>query len=404
MARGGSNAAPRVSGRTLVPSSRARSAMVRRLSAQAAEMTTATLSEMDARYTWFSEMEAEHRSWIGIVARAGIDLFVAWLSDEGDEPVSAAGLFDAAPRSVMRRITLQQTVELVRTTVEVVEQTVTQMPRSDRAVLSTAIVYFSREVAFAAAELYATAAETRGAWDARLESLVVDAVVRGEADENLVSRASTLGWHSPESVAVVVGISPPGTESAVEQIRKAASRAGLDALVSTQGDRLVVVLGGDLNGTDGVVAVVRRFEGLFGEGPIVVGPLVEKLVDAGLSARAAFSGSRSAVAWPEAPRPVSAIDLLPERALAGDGHARRALAVDVYEPLGRAGGELLGTLVAFLDHGGSIEASSRALYVHANTVRYRLRRIQDVTGYNPTAPRDAYVLRLAVTVGRLFAS
>ncbi len=404
MATRGSNGPLRVSGRTLVPSSRVRSAMVRRLSTQSAEMTTATLAEMDGRYEWFGNMEPEHRSWIGIVARAGIDLFVAWLADEGDEPVSAAGLFDVAPRSVMRRISLHQTVELVRTTVEVVEQTVAQMPRGDRAVLSTAIVYFSREVAFAAAELYATAAETRGAWDARLESLVVDAVVRGEADENLVSRASTLGWHSPESVAVVVGVTPPGTELAVEQLRKAASRAGLDALVATQGDRLVVVLGGALGTADNAVAEVRRLEGFFGDGPIVVGPLVERLVDAGQSARAAFSGSRSAVAWPEAPRPVAAIDLLPERALAGDGHARRALASDIYEPLGRAGGELLGTLVAFLDHGGSIEASSRALYVHANTVRYRLRRIEDVTGYNPTTPRDAYVLRLAVTVGRLFAS
>jgi DNA-binding PucR family transcriptional regulator len=64
----------------------------------------------------------------------------------------------------------------------------------------------------------------------------------------------------------------------------------------------------------------------------------------------------------------------------------------------------LTTLIAFLDHGGSIEASARALYVHANTVRYRLRRIQEVSGYNPSNARDAYVLRLAVTVGRLFAS
>ena len=144
----------------------------------------------------------------------------------------------------MRRISLKQTVQLVRTTVEVVEQTVAQMPRGDRAVLSAAIAFFSREIAFAAAELYATAAETRGAWDARLESLVVDAVVRGEADENLVSRASTLGWHSPDAVVVAVGLAPDGSESAVEQLRKAATRAGLDALVATQGERLVVILGG----------------------------------------------------------------------------------------------------------------------------------------------------------------
>ena len=64
-----------------------------------------------------------------------------------------------------------------------------------------------------------------------------------------------------------------------------------------------------------------------------------------------------------------------------------------------AGGGLLETLVTFLDQGLSVEAAARALFVHANTVRYRLRRIHEVTGYRPTDPRDAYALRLAVTLG-----
>jgi len=34
-------------------------------------------------------------------------------------------------------------------------------------------------------------------------------------------------------------------------------------------------------------------------------------------------------------------------------------------------------------------------------VRYRLKRIADFTGRDPTLPRDAYVLRVAATVGRL---
>jgi hypothetical protein len=34
-------------------------------------------------------------------------------------------------------------------------------------------------------------------------------------------------------------------------------------------------------------------------------------------------------------------------------------------------------------------------------VRYRLRRIADFTGRDPTLPRDAYVLRVAATVGHL---
>ncbi len=401
MAKGG-GPQTRTSGRTLVPSARSRAAMVRRLSAASAAMTTATLAEME-RHDWFRGLSAENRSWITLVARAGVDHFIAWLADETDEPVSPTGLFDAAPREVMRYISLQQTVELVRTTVEVVEQHLQQMPRGDRAVLSTAILYFSREVAFGAAELYAQAAEVRGAWDARLEALVVDAVVRGEADESLVSRASTLGWRSPHAVLVIVGDSPE-SDMAVDTLRRAAVKAGLDTLVALQGDRLVVILGGSAL-TDEVAAgeVVGALTPHFGPGPVVMGPLVDHLVDAGLSARAAFMGMRAAVAWPQAPRPVWAADLLPERALAGDGHARRALAYEVYRPLTEAGGELLTTLVVFLDSGSSIESAGRTLFIHPNTVRYRLKRVHEVTGYSPLDPRDAYVLRLALTVGRLLA-
>ena len=50
-----------------------------------------------------------------------------------------------------------------------------------------------------------------------------------------------------------------------------------------------------------------------------------------------------------------------------------------------------------------MEATARALFVHANTVRYRLRRIHEVSGYSPTDPRDAYALRLALTLGRLYS-
>jgi DNA-binding PucR family transcriptional regulator len=41
------------------------------------------------------------------------------------------------------------------------------------------------------------------------------------------------------------------------------------------------------------------------------------------------------------------------------------------------------------------------LFVHPNTVRYRLKRIADFTGRDPTVPRDAYVLRVAASLGRL---
>jgi hypothetical protein len=34
-------------------------------------------------------------------------------------------------------------------------------------------------------------------------------------------------------------------------------------------------------------------------------------------------------------------------------------------------------------------------------VRYRLRRVAETCGYSPVAPRDAFVLRLALAFGRL---
>src|SRR5215218_6635476 len=390
--------------RSLLPSAKTRATIAKRLAGVTGKMTTATVAEMEARYHWFRRLDAEHRSWITLVAQAGIDGFVRWFSAPDIEVPSTSEVFGSAPRELTRKISLYQTVELVRTTIEAVESQIDElMPKGDRPILHAAIDQYSRQVAFSAAEIYARAAELRGAWDERLEALVVDAVLRGETDETVLSRASTLGWHS--TAVVIVGPAPQlEPTQALESIRHIAAIAGSDMLGAVQGDRMVVVLGGDrLNSAARAVEVVRKFVTMFGPGAVVVGPTVEHLMDAATSTREAVSAYRAAAGWPEAPRPVTSHDLLPERALSGDGHARRALAHDIYQPLQAAGGGLLETLVTFLDQGLSVEAAARALFVHANTVRYRLRRIHEVTGYSPTDPRDAYALRLAITLGRLFA-
>jgi DNA-binding PucR family transcriptional regulator len=308
-----------------------------------------------------------------------------------------------------RSISLHQTVQLIRVTIDVVEENLPSLaaPGEERAV-SYAMLRFAREVAFSAAGAYARAAESRGTWDARLQAQLVDALLRGDAPEELASRAAALGWDDRNPVAVAVGRAPGGESAPVlHTVARLGRRLGTEVLGGVHGSRLVVLVGGALDAqardprTRDALAVVERLLPAFGDGPVVVGPSVPTLADATESARAAMVGFRCAPSWPGAPRPVWASELLPERTLAGDPEARRILRHDVYASLARAGGELLETLDAFFTAGGVLESAARILYVHPNTVRYRLRRVGEVAGLSPTAARDAFALRIALTLGRL---
>ncbi|MBA2465649.1 MAG: helix-turn-helix domain-containing protein [Nocardioidaceae bacterium] len=383
---------------------RTRARIARRLQKSVGTLTRSTTARMEREMPWFRDLSAEDRSWINMIVHAGINAFVAWYADPDATSPITAEVFGAAPRALTGVVTLHQTVEMVRLTIEVVEDNVSQVVgEEDESSVREAVIRYAREVAFATAEVYARAAEMRGAWDARLEALVVDSVLRAEADETTRSRASALGWEAAGDVTVVLGrapsTDPSGTarESLFDDVRRSARLLGLDALCAVQSDRLVVILG-NVDDPDKAGAAVAHH---FGEGPVVIGPVVADLVRANVSARAAVAGLRAAPGWPEAPRPVTSDDLLPERALSGDGHARRQLVQEVYLPLLEADDPTLDTVSAYLGHGGSIEGTARAMFVHANTVRYRLRRAAEVTGLSVSDARQSYIYRVALTLGRL---
>jgi hypothetical protein len=374
-------------------------ATLRRIERQAGALATASVARMDEVLPWFRELPADQRAWVMLVAQAGVRSLVEWLRNASSSQEVSDEIFESAPRTLARSLNLQQTVQLIKVTIDVVEEQVPHLAApGEEVALREAVLRFSREVAFAAARVYARAAETRGSWDARLQALLVDALLRGDSSDVLASRAAALGWADAPPVAVAVGRSPGGEAAAVVHVvYRAARRIGVDVLGGVHGDRLVLVLGG---AADPLAATEKLLVG-FGEGPVVVGPAVPSLDEATESARAALAGYRAAPAWPAAPRPVAAHDLLPERALAGDVEARRILRQDVYGALVRSGGELLETLDAFFAAGGVLESAARALYVHPNTVRYRLRRVAEVTSLAPIQGRDAYALRVALTIGRL---
>jgi hypothetical protein len=379
-------------------------ATLRRIERAAGSLATASVAQMDETLPWFRALPPDQRAGVMLVAQAGVWSLVEWLRSGGsasDSPQEISDeVFAAGPaRLLARSITLTQTVALIKVTIDVTEQQVSHLaaPGEEQA-LRTAILKFSREIAFSAARVYARAAESRGAWDARLQALLVDALLRGDSSDVLASRAAALGWADAPPVSVVVGRSPGGDIAAVmHAVYRSARRASVEVIGGVHGDRLVVVLGGAAD----AMATAERLLASFGEGPVVVGPAVPSLDQATDSARAALAGFRAAAAWPGAPRPVAADDLLPERALAGDTEARRMLRHDAYGAVARAGGGLLETLDAFFAAGGVLESAARALYVHPNTVRYRLKRIAEVTGFSPLGSRDAFALRVALTIGRL---
>ncbi len=389
------------------PGSGALAASIRSVERATGALATASVARMDETLPWFRDLPADQRAWVTLVAQAGVSSLVEWLRrqqespDGGPQEVSDEffDFFDTAPRAMARSLNLEQAVRLIKVTIDVVEQHVPRLAApGEQAAIREAFLQFSREVAFAAARVYARAAESRGSWDARLQALLVDALLRGDSSDVLASRAAALGWPDAPPVAVAVGRSPGGEAAMVlHGLHRLARRIGVEIIGGVHGNRLVVVLGA----VPDPLAATTSLLAVFGDGPVVVGPAVRSLDEASESARAALAGYRAAPAWPAAPRPVSAADLLPERALAGDAEARRILRQEVYGPLARAGGELLETLDAFFSAGGVLEGAARSLFVHPNTVRYRLRRIGDVTGFTPTLPRDAFALRVALTIGRL---
>ncbi len=375
----------------------------------AGTLGTAAIAAMDQRLPWYRKMSAENRSWLGLVAQAGIAAFLDWLRHPERNRPAVTEVFGTAPRELARAVSLQHAVEMVRVIIDAVEAQVDELAApGEEAELREAVLTYAREIAFSTAQVYARTAEARGAWDARLEALVVDSLVHGETGDSMHSWASALNWSSSPVVVVVGTIGDEDgsggqlaghgpAEPPMEELRAQARRARLDLLAGVQGNRLILVLGG----ADDPIAAAERFAGRFGPGPVIAGPLVRDLKAASVSARAALAALRAAPAWPDAPRPSGADELLPERALDGDPDARAALISDVYEPLLSGGNALLDTLTTYLEQGSSLEATARLLFVHPNTVRYRLRRVAELTEYTPSVGRDGFTLWVAIALGRL---
>jgi len=364
----------------------------------AGELATATLSRLDETLPWYRSMPPARRAAIGSVAQNGITSFIQWYQDPSSQPWVAADVFGSAPRELLRSISLQETLQLIQVVVEMVEDRVV----AEHPDLTESVLRYSRDIAFSAADVYAKAAEARGLWDARLEALVVDSIISGETSQEISSRVAALGWRSDGQVAVLLGIANPSPDP--DAMRKISRKAGSDLLLGIQGRRQVVVIGlmaSSEKPDQAIQQIAAQLEGYFGQGPLILGTTVATVSDAPRSARSALAAHSVAVSIGAAKRPLAADELLPERALAGDSLARQTLIESYYLPLAKSSPELLGTLRAYLECGRSLETTAKSLFVHANTVRYRLKRVYEEISADPTVARTAFVLQVALILGAI---
>ncbi|SPT54138.1 Sugar diacid regulator [Actinomyces bovis] len=369
-----------------------------------------SLDLVSAEYPWYRTLPEASRRQIEAVARMGVTMFVDSVEDP-ENATKPSQIFSVAPATLTGTISLEQTLSLVRSVVSVVEEEFPEVvPQEHRDAVRILVLRFGRDIGFAAAQVYARAAEARGAWDARLESVSVDAMLH-DSPQDAETRAGTAGWHGTgPAVAIAARIALDAL--AVSNLRRQCRSLAGDCLVSVRGDSVLVVMGSPKEGKDATnraTSVESRLDQAAmtlsaGLGDYaVVGPVVPGVAEAGMSLRSAMAGLRALPGWPEAQCPLRADDLLPERVLAGDPLAPQQLLALVHRPLREMGDPFEETVAAYLSNGRSLEATARALFVHANTVRYRLGRVTEQVGWDPTDPREGLMLHVAIIIGRLEA-
>ena len=203
--------------------------------------------------------------------------------------------------------------------------------------------------------------------------------------------------NATEEIGRSLGLDPQGPFTvAVHRPGSSTTLGGSDLLAIDQPDRVVVLstCAGDPARCEDTLAGVLQGRGVtnIGVGIMRVGlaGARQSLEDADAAARAAAALNADLVMFRS--------DWLACLALkhAGQLNVLVAPAVQALEN----DDDLCGTLAAFLAADGSLAATGKALFVHANTVAYRLRQFALRTGIDPRTATGMALTQLALTYSR----
>lgn len=248
------------------------------------------------------------------------------------------------------------------------------------------IEYVDR-AATAFAEGHATAStEQLRRVDARKQAFVTDLL----AAEDATTARTVAARHGLAPAATYTPVVVCGPD-AYEHLGRVATALPA-ALLGHRAQRIVALLP-DLPAPDRRLdELARRFVVVVGRPVEAGGALLTEVADLESTAAAAQARGMTAGRF-------GTSDLLLDRVVREHAQLRHHLVDAVLDRIAAADrdGVFLETLAAYAET-GSVPDTAARLFVHANTVTYRLRRIRDITGLDPRVPADAAVLVLALTL------
>ena len=239
--------------------------------------------------------------------------------------------------------------------------------------------------------------------------VLAEALTGRLSEEELGTRLRPFGVGAGAAVLVFAGRDGAPPAAAEGDLDRFLADAGVGALVAAR-ERLLCAVVDAPDGADPVALAARARDALVAEHgqlraaasrPAPVGSLRRSYHEArcALEAAALVNGASPPVA---SYRDLGAFQLLLSLQ---DDDALRLYCDSVLGPLenatGEYGDELIRSLEAFIESNGQWERAARELYCHRHTLRYRIRRVEQLTGRDLSSARDRIEFWLALRAREL---
>jgi sugar diacid utilization regulator len=240
----------------------------------------------------------------------------------------------------------------------------------------------------------------------RLSRDLVDELVSGMDGATAVIRTEALGYDisGPQHVIVAEWQPPRTDDTVVVALRRTFLELSTSALVSRRSDMAVAVVRGNPLSADVFAVAARILRSATGAmgigGPSLDVAQIPRSFSEALHALHIRAGSSDRYG-------VTRFDQLGIYRILATA-AGEDLAGYVDEWLGALqhadqsrGSDLVQTLAQYLDHGGNYDSTAESLTIHRSTLRYRLKSIRQITGFDLADPETRLNLHVATRAWRL---